>query len=102
MLEITFPTKTNYEIANGIEWRKAFRIKTPSSILVVGPSGCGKLLLLDHLEEWFVNPPPTIHYCYGSWQDGLRTMKEAGVQFNEGVPTTFHLQKWFSKGVYLC
>ena len=22
----------------------------------------------------------------------------AGIQFHEGVPTTFHLQKWFSKG----
>ena len=25
-------------------------------------------------------------------------MKEAGVQFHEGVPTIFHLQKWFPKG----
>ena len=25
-------------------------------------------------------------------------MKNAGVQFYEGVPTTFHLQKWFPKG----
>ena len=25
-------------------------------------------------------------------------MKEVGVQFHEGVPTTFHLQKWFLKG----
>ena len=25
-------------------------------------------------------------------------MKDAGVQFHEGVPTTFHLQKWFPKG----
>ena len=82
---------------------EAFRFKTPSSILIVGPSGCGKTcftesLLLDHLGELSVNPPPTIHYCYGAWQDGFRTMKEAGVQFHEGVPTTFHLQKWFPKG----
>lgn len=27
----------------------------------------------------FVNPPPTIHYCYGAWQDGFRDMKDAGV-----------------------
>ena len=69
--EITFTTKKNYEIANGIQWGKAFQFKTPSSILIVGPSGCGKTcftesLLLDHLEELFVNPPPTIHYCYGA------------------------------------
>ena len=71
-----------------------------SSILIVGPSGCGKTcftgsLLLDHLEELFVNPPPKIHYCYGAWQDGFR---DAGIQFHEGVPNTFHLQRWFPKG----
>ena len=73
------------------EWIKeigeAFRFKTPSSILTVGPSGRGKTcfiesLLLDHFEELLVNPPPTIHYCYGAWQDGFRDMKEAGVQFH--------------------
>ena len=82
---------------------EAFRFKTPSSIMIVGPSGCGKTcftesLLLDHLEELFVNPPPTIHYCYGAWQDGFQDMKDAGVQFHERFPTTFHLQKWFPKG----
>ena len=87
----------------GIEKGKAFRFKTLSGILIVGPSGCGKTcftesLLLDQLEELFVNPPPTIHYCYGAWQDGFQTMKEAGAQFHEGVPTTFHLQKWFPNG----
>ena len=25
-------------------------------------------------------------------------MKDAGVQFHKGIPTTFHLQKWFWKG----
>ena len=82
---------------------EAFRCKTPSSILIVGPSGCGKTcftesLLLDHLEELFVNPPTTIHYCYGAWQDRFRDMRDAGVQPHEGVPITFHLQKWFPKG----
>ena len=94
--EIAFPTKNNSGIPSGIERGIAFRLKTPSSILVMGPSGCRKTcftesLLLDHLEELLVSPPPTIHYCYGAWQDGFRTMKEAGVQFHEGVPTTFHL-----------
>ena len=101
--KITFPTEKNHGIPNGIEMGEAFQFKTPSSILIVGPSSCGKTcftesLLLDHLEEFFVNPPTTIHYCYGAWQDGFRDMKDAGVQFHEGVPTTFHLQKWFPKG----
>ena len=55
-------------------------------------------LLLGHLEELFLNPPPIIHYCYGAWQDGFRDMEDAGIQFHEGVPTTFHLQNWFPKG----
>ena len=82
--KIIFPTQNNRGIPSRIEKGKAFWFKTPSSILVVGPSGCGKTcfaesLLLDLLEELFVNPPPTIHYCYLAWQDGFRTMKEAGV-----------------------
>ena len=61
--KIIFPTEKNRGIPNEIEMREAFRLKTPSSILIVGPSGCGKTcftgaLLLDHLEELFVYPPP--------------------------------------------
>ena len=101
--KITFPTEIQNGIPNGIEVGEAFRFKTPSSILVVGPSGCGKTcftesLLLDHLEELFVNPPPTIYYCYGAWQDGFRDMKDAGVQFHDGIPETDHLKSWFPKG----
>ena len=87
---------------------EAFRFKTHSSILIVGPSACGKTcftesLLLDHLEELFANPPTTIHYCYGAWQDRSRDMRDAGVKFHKGVPTIFHLQKnGFRKVVYWC
>ena len=86
-----------------MKMREPFRFKTPSSILILGPSCCGKTcftesLLLDHLKELFVNPPPKIHYCYGAWQDGFPDMEDAGTQFHEGVPTTLHLQKWFPKG----
>ena len=104
--KITFPTEKNHGIPNGTERGEAFRFKTPSSILIVGPSGCGKTcftksLLLDHLKKLFVNAPPTIYYCYGAWQDRFRDMKEAGVRFHEGIPTTFHLQylvseRWFT------
>ena len=57
-----------------MECRKAFKFHTPSSMMVVGPSGCGKTvfttkLLLNNLEL-FVEPPKSIHYCYGSWQKG--------------------------------
>ena len=101
--KITLPTEKQDKFPNGIEFGEAFRFKTPSSILVVGPSGCGKtcfieLLLLDHLEEFFLSPPSAIHYLYGVWQDGFQDMKDAGVQFNEGIPETNHLKSWFPKG----
>ena len=55
---------------------EAFWFRKPTSILIVGPSSCGKTcftesLLLDHLDELFVNPSPVIHYCYGVCQDGF-------------------------------
>jgi len=82
---------------------EAFRFKTPSSILIVGLPGCGKTcftdsLLLDHLEELFGDPPPTIHYCYGAWKDGFQDMKAAVVQFHERIPESDHLKSWFPKG----
>ena len=100
---IPFPTEKHSGIPSGIETGEAFRFKTPSSILIVGPSGCGKTcftesLLLDHLEELFVDPTPTIHYCYGAWQDGFQDMKDAGVRFHEGIPGSGHLKSWFPKG----
>ena len=101
--KITLPTEEQNKFPNGIEFGEAFRFKTPSSILVVGPSGCGKTcftesLLLDHLEELFLSPLPTTHYCYGVWQDGFQDIKDAGVQFHEGIPETNHLKSWFPKG----
>ena len=81
---ITFPAGKNHGIPNEIEMGEAFRFKTPFSILIVGPSGCIKTcftesLLLDHLEELFVNRPSKIHYCYGKWQDGFRDIEDAGI-----------------------
>ena len=95
--------KNSNGISSDIEMGEAFRFKTPSSILIVGPSGCGKscfteALLLDHLEELFQNPPEQIHYCYGAWQDGFVDMQRQGIRFHEGIPATFHLQRWFPNG----
>ena len=86
-----------------MERDEAFTFRTPCSILIVGPSACGKTcftasLLLDHLEELFATPPETVHYCYGAWQDGFTSMKKGGVKFHEGVPSTSQLQRWFPNG----
>ena len=53
---------------------------------------------LDRSEELFVNPPPTVLNCYGERQNGLQDMKDAGVQFHEGIPESDHLKSWFPKG----
>ena len=74
---------------------QAFRLKTPSSILVGVPLA---VLPLDHSDELFENPPETIHCCYGAWQDGFVDMQGAGVQFHEGLPETDHLKSWFPDG----
>ena len=68
----------------------SFQFHTPSSILVVGPSGCGKTvftekLLVDNLDL-FENPPLSIYYCYGAWQDRFQSMKDKGIEFHEGIP----------------
>ena len=98
--KIPFPTEKQNKFPNGIEFGEAFRFKTLSSILVVGPSGCGKTCFTESLllEELFLSPPSTIHYCYGVWKDGFQDMKDAGVQFHEGIPETNHLKSWFPKG----
>jgi len=85
-----------------MERRQAFRFNTPSSMMVVGPSGSGKTvfttqLLMDNLEL-FETPPKRIYYCYGSWQDGFKPMKEYGVKFHHGIPDLDLLPIWFPKG----
>ena len=53
--KITFPNEKNHGILNGIEMGEAFLFKTPSSIMI--KTCFTESLLLDHLEELFVNPP---------------------------------------------
>ena len=84
-----------------MEPSQAFRFHTPSSVMIVGPSGSGKTvfttkLLLDH-PELFETPPQRIYYCYGSWQDGFKRMKEQGVHFHAGIPDSELLPVWFPK-----
>ena len=85
-----------------MERREAFQFHIPSSLLVVGPSGCEKTvfstkMLLNNLDLFhFV--PSQIHYCYGAWQDRFQPMKEQGIKFHEGVPATHQLKTWFPNG----
>ena len=70
--------------------------------MIAGPSGSGKTvfttkLFLDN-PELFADPPPDVHYCYGSWQKGFDPLKKAGVRFHEGIPDSDALPQWFPKG----
>lgn len=81
---------------------KAFRFRTPTSLLIAGPSGCGKTVFTTQLllenETLFDKHPKPIHYCYGSWQKGFERLKKEGVSFHEGIPESESLPKWFPEG----
>ena len=67
---------------------QGFTFKSPLSILVVGPSNCGKTTFLKRLflenEDLLVRPPRRIIYCYGSWQPTFDILKRKGVTFHKG------------------
>ncbi len=91
--------KCHFDMERG----EAFSFRTPSSILIVGPSSSCKTvftsrLLLNHSDELFGSPPDVVHYCYGAWQDGFADMKKRGVKFHEGIPEETDLIKWFPRG----
>ena len=76
--------------------------KTPCSVLISGPSSCGKTYftadLLKNARYYFKVLPPNVHYCYGSWQNKYRDIEKNStpkVQFHEGVPDVSTLDKWF-------
>ena len=80
----------------------AFQFHTSCSLLIVGPSGSGKMhftqeLLLDNLHL-FETPPTAIHYCYGAWQDKFQSMQKQGIRFHEGIPESEDLARWFPQG----
>ena len=82
---------------------QGFTFKSPLSILVVGPSNCGKTTFLKRLflenEDLLVTPPRRIIYCYGSWQPTFEILKRKGVTFHEGstYPWTIERMVWGQK-----
>lgn len=79
----------------------AFYFRSPSSILLVGPSSCGKSWLVDKILEekatLFKECPPNVHYCYGIWQDQFKNLAKKGIRMHEGIPDTDQLHQWFGK-----
>ncbi|XP_068721825.1 uncharacterized protein [Montipora capricornis] len=81
--------------------REGFFFRTPCSLLVTGPSGCGNTTftreLLKHASHFMDPPPPTKHYCYGAWQPTFKMMqKEDDIHFHEGIPSLEELDAWFA------
>lgn len=88
-----------------MERREALKFNIPSSLMIAGPSGCGKPvfttgLLLDS-PKLFETPPNSIHFFYGSWKPGYETLEKGGIQFHEGIPDSSLLPKWFLQGAIL-
>ena len=79
----------------------AFYFRSPSSILVVGPSSCGKTVFVDRLLQerntLLKDCPSNVHYCYGIWQDQFKTWPKKGVHMHEGIPDSQQLDQWFTK-----
>ena len=65
------------------------QFKCPSSLIIAGPSQCGKTTftrqLLREANVLFERPIKKIVYCYGQWQGCLKDMT-GHVQFVEGIP----------------
>ena len=79
-----------------------FQFHMPSSILIVGPSSCGKTyftkrLLMENLNL-FQRRPKAVVYCTSMYQECFEEMGEAGIQFHKGIPNDEDLEQWFPKG----
>ena len=65
------------------------QFKCPSSIMIAGPSQCGKTTftrqLLRQANVLFERPIKKIVYCYGQWQECFKD-RTGHVQFVDGIP----------------
>ena len=69
-----------------------FKIKTPCSIVISGPSGAGKTSLVEdmiqRLDEVFDRPPLQIIFCYNNDQSSYTRLKNQSpvpIEFVEGL-----------------
>ena len=85
-----------------MEISDCFRFKSPSSILVVGPSSCGKTVFVERLlhekHALFDNHAGKVYYCYGAWQSKFNDMQKRGIHFHQGIPERETIPKWFNSG----
>ena len=80
-----------------------FQFQSPCSIMVVGPSSCGKTVFVEKLmrerSRLFTPPYNPVVYCYGANQPTTfeRMKKEQGIHFHDGIPDIQLLEKWYKK-----
>ena len=82
---------------------RSFKFNTLYSIMVVGPSSCGKTVFVENLlkeRRCLFNPPydPVVN-CYGVNQPTTfaRMKKEQGIHFYAGIPDTKLWNTWYKK-----
>ena len=81
----------------------SFKFHSPCSIMVVGPSSCGKTVFVEKLlkerDRLFSRPYNSVVYCYSANQPTTfeRMKKEQGIHFYERIPDIPLLDKWYGK-----
>lgn len=76
-----------------------FIFNHPFSLIVAGPSRCGKtywvINLLLNAAERIIPTPTKIVYCYSHWQPKYEVLKKRidGVEWHEGMPTKPYLDE---------
>lgn len=69
-----------------------FPFKSQSSLMIVGPSNCGKTYftsrLLKHKDVMFTENICNVLYCYSVWQVAFDKMSQdvENIQFHQGIP----------------
>ena len=82
---------------------RLFKFHSLCSIMVVGPSSCGKTVFVEKLlkerSRLFTPPYNPVVYCYSANQPTMfeRMKKEQGIHFYEGILDTQLLEKWYKK-----
>lgn len=71
----------------------ALTFKNPATYLIAGVTGSGKShfvkKLLENKDKHFENPPGSVLYLYGAWQDGFTEMEKwRNVKFYNGLPSS--------------
>jgi hypothetical protein len=67
------------------------RLQSPYTMLIAGPTSCGKSYLvfniIENIKQLVTPEVHDITYCYSQWQPGYKKMVELGVTFHKGMPT---------------